>query len=129
MEISPAPSRRPRSRVAADAVTAAPEATSAVVDVLIYYTSRLVSLRPLADIINIANTAVEESNLAYERSGISHRIRLVGIEETTYDESLVVPGDNAWNAARLRMVRELRRNGVRGVEASLGKALEAGVTR
>jgi hypothetical protein len=79
-------------------------ATPVVVDVLLFYTSRLRSLVAVPDIVNIANAAIEESNLAYERSGISHRIRLVGIEETSYDETQSANGENPWETARLRMI-------------------------
>jgi hypothetical protein len=103
-ELNPAPWRRaPAVREPhAESVTA--NAEPAVVDVLLAYTSHLHSLVSETDIRTTAIAAVEEANLAYERSGISHRIRLVGLEETSYDESLVVPGNNAWDAARLRMV-------------------------
>lgn len=79
-------------------------AAPVVVDVLIFYTSRLASLVPLADITNIANAAVENANLAYERSGVSHRIRLAGLEQTEYNEAPPGGGLEVWEEARARMV-------------------------
>jgi hypothetical protein len=102
--LSPSPSRRasaPRG-VSADSVPAA-DAESVVVDVLMFYTSRLRSLVAEADIRAVANAAIEETNLAYERSGVSHRIRMVGLEETNYDESQV-QGLNSWIRGLERMV-------------------------
>jgi plastocyanin len=103
-DLNPAPWRRaPAVREPhAESVTAS--ADPAIVDVLLVYTSHLHSLLAEPLIRATANAAIEEANLAYERSGISHRIRLAGLEETTYDESLAVAGNNAWDAARLRMV-------------------------
>jgi hypothetical protein len=103
-ELNPAPWRRaPAVREPrAESVTA--NAEPSVVDVLLCYTSHLHSLLSETDIRTVANAAIEEANLAYERSGISHRVRLAGLEETNYDESLAVAGNKAWDAARLRMV-------------------------
>jgi peptidyl-Asp metalloendopeptidase len=104
-QLPPMPSRRapaPRA-IAPDAAKPIAEAESVVVDVLMCYTSRLRSLVPEADIRNTANAAIEESNLAYERSGVSHRVRLAGLEEVTYDET-EVQGLNSWITGLARMV-------------------------
>lgn len=105
VDLPPAPSRRAAAirDIRADAATAVAEAEPVVVDVLMFYTSRLRSLVPEADIQTQAAAAVEEANLAYERSGVAHRIRMVGLEETSYDESLIA-GLASWEAARARMV-------------------------
>lgn len=73
--------------LAAPAIVAPAATTDRIVDVLVMYTTKAKNeMGGAAEIEAMINAAVEETNLAYENSGVTQRIRLAHAVETSYDE-------------------------------------------
>ncbi len=70
-----------------------------VIDVLVVYTAAARSgAGGTANMLNLINLAVSETNTGYERSGIFSRMRLVHAAEINYDESILSTG-SGWSTA------------------------------
>lgn len=70
-----------------------------ILDVMVVYTSAARSASgSQANIQNLINLAVAETNIGYERSGINGRMRLVHTAEINYDETILTNA-NGWGTA------------------------------
>jgi len=77
-----------------------------IIDVLVVYTDDArAAAGGTVNMQNLINLAVSETNLGYERSGITSQMRLVHAEEINYDESILTTS-TGWGTALSQLTNQ-----------------------